>query len=437
MATIRKHGNKWQVQVRRAGSPPVSRSFTLKADAEVWARQTEVQADKRAIPADARMLDRTTVLQLMQRYQESVIPQKRCAKIEADMMAAMMKCSWSRLTLSAVSAATFNTYRDDRLKTVKPSTLCREFSILQHMFNLAIRDWGVPLQSNPFANVRRPRITGARERRVEGQEEMARLLAAAEQCNNPYIYPIMLFAIETGKGHIHEYMLSDAKNVKNILSGNRTVLTNSTTAETVDLVTMSGRRVAERLQAKDVLSSSGIAKIRDQVAAGKFRSAQLVGTKETTQLVNPVLEKAGLAKEMSSSGISSKSTTSLAQRAGATGAGTLSEAAMTAAKSGGTVGAVVGAGIEVVTGVIDLIDGKRDFGDVALSTVKGAAKGYASGAAAGAVATTTGAVVSSGLALGGVATGTLAASAATFALPLVAAVGAGYLICEAFDWIFD
>ena len=93
MATIRKHGNKWQVQVRRAGSPPVSRSFTLKADAEVWARQTEVQADKRAIPADARILDRTTVLQLMQRYQESVIPQKRCAKIEADMMAAMMKCS--------------------------------------------------------------------------------------------------------------------------------------------------------------------------------------------------------------------------------------------------------------------------------------------------------------------------------------------------------
>jgi len=198
MATIRKHGNKWQVQVRRAGSPPVSRSFTLKADADVWARQMEIQADKRAIPADARMLDRTTVLDLMQRYQDTVIPQKRCAKIEADMMAAMMKCSWSRLTLSAVSAATFNTYRDDRLKTVKPSTVCREFSILQHMFNLAIRDWGVPLQSNPFANVRRPRITGARERRVEGQEEMARLLAAAEKCNNHYIYPIMLFAIETG-----------------------------------------------------------------------------------------------------------------------------------------------------------------------------------------------------------------------------------------------
>lgn len=29
MATIRKHGNKWQVQVRRAGSPPVSRSFMV------------------------------------------------------------------------------------------------------------------------------------------------------------------------------------------------------------------------------------------------------------------------------------------------------------------------------------------------------------------------------------------------------------------------
>lgn len=198
MATIRKHGNKWQVQVRRAGSPPVSRSFTLKADAELWARQTEIQADKRAIPVDPRVLDRTTVLELMQRYQDTVIPQKRCAKIEADMMTAMMKCPWSRLTLSAVSATTFNAYRDERLKTVKASTVCREFAILQHMFNVAIKEWGIPLPANPFVHVRRPRITGARERRVEGQEEMAQLLAAAEKCNNPYVYPIMLFAIETG-----------------------------------------------------------------------------------------------------------------------------------------------------------------------------------------------------------------------------------------------
>jgi hypothetical protein len=52
MATFRKRGDKWQVQVRLNGCPPISRSFLLKADAVAWARQTEVEADRRAIPVD-------------------------------------------------------------------------------------------------------------------------------------------------------------------------------------------------------------------------------------------------------------------------------------------------------------------------------------------------------------------------------------------------
>ncbi len=67
MASIRKRGDKWQVQVRRLGCPPVTRSFLLKADAETWARQTEVEADRRSLPADARVLDRTTLRELVER----------------------------------------------------------------------------------------------------------------------------------------------------------------------------------------------------------------------------------------------------------------------------------------------------------------------------------------------------------------------------------
>ena len=39
MATIRKRGAKWQVQIRRVGFPPISRSFHVHKDAEAWARQ--------------------------------------------------------------------------------------------------------------------------------------------------------------------------------------------------------------------------------------------------------------------------------------------------------------------------------------------------------------------------------------------------------------
>ena len=53
MATIRKRGAKWQVQVRRAGRQPVSRSFHVLRDAQAWARQTELQADRSEAGANA------------------------------------------------------------------------------------------------------------------------------------------------------------------------------------------------------------------------------------------------------------------------------------------------------------------------------------------------------------------------------------------------
>jgi len=37
MASIRKRGDRWQAQVRRKGSKPLSKTFKLKADAERWA----------------------------------------------------------------------------------------------------------------------------------------------------------------------------------------------------------------------------------------------------------------------------------------------------------------------------------------------------------------------------------------------------------------
>jgi hypothetical protein len=60
MATIRKRGAKWQVQIRRLGVRPISRSFHVHKDAEAWARQMEVQADRRDLPRDPKALQRVT-----------------------------------------------------------------------------------------------------------------------------------------------------------------------------------------------------------------------------------------------------------------------------------------------------------------------------------------------------------------------------------------
>ena len=46
MATIRRRGTTWQVQVRRQEHATLSRTFRLKADAEQWARQKEAEIDR-------------------------------------------------------------------------------------------------------------------------------------------------------------------------------------------------------------------------------------------------------------------------------------------------------------------------------------------------------------------------------------------------------
>ncbi|WP_051453158.1 hypothetical protein [Dechloromonas agitata] len=239
------------------------------------------------------------------------------------------------------------------------------------------------------------------------------------------------------KGHIHEVLVKDVRNACNLLTlnGASTELTKSTTAGTVDLVTTKGGKVIERLQVKDVTSQAGIDKLVKQCADGKYRSAQLVGSEESAQAFNKAAEKAGISKRMTSTGVSSKSTQSLAQRAGATGSGSLGSAMGQAAKAGGAAGAIIGGGVAAVKGCIDLIDGRADAVEVAGTVVKAGAKGGVSGAAAGAAATATGAgAVAAVSALG--MTG-IAATAVTVGAPLAVAVGVGYVASEIFDWIFD
>jgi hypothetical protein len=77
MATIRKRGAKWQVQIRRVGVRPVSRSFHVRKDAEAWARQMEVEVDRHDLPRDLKALKRVTLGQLVERYRDTVSVRKR------------------------------------------------------------------------------------------------------------------------------------------------------------------------------------------------------------------------------------------------------------------------------------------------------------------------------------------------------------------------
>lgn len=196
MATIRKRGEKWQVQVRRKGQQPLSRSFQKKADAQTWARNTEADLDRQGLPPNTRQLKSTTVHDLIERYRDTMTVRKRGKVQETDRLNLMLRHRLAKATLAELSPSIFTKYRDERLTCCKPETVRRELSLLQHVFEIARREWGVPITVNPLANVKKPPADPPRERRLDG-DELDRLIEACAKCRNKLIKPLILLAIET------------------------------------------------------------------------------------------------------------------------------------------------------------------------------------------------------------------------------------------------
>ena len=197
MATIRRHRKKWQVQIRRAGLAPISKSFLELKDAKAWARHKEVQADRRELPSNPRALQQVILGELIVRYRDTVTVHKRGAHFERAVLNAFLLHPICRRRLSDLTGTHFAVYRDERLKEVKPTTLKRQLGPIRHMFEVARNEWGLPLRENPLDKLQLKAPDQRRERRLK-PGELDKLIATARRCRNPLIAPIILFAVATG-----------------------------------------------------------------------------------------------------------------------------------------------------------------------------------------------------------------------------------------------
>ena len=80
--------------------------------------------------------------------------------------------------------------------TVKASSVNRELGIFRHAFEVARRNWDIPIRDNPFAMVTRKKASSPRTRRLQDGERK-RLDDACAQCRNPYIRYLVQLAVET------------------------------------------------------------------------------------------------------------------------------------------------------------------------------------------------------------------------------------------------
>jgi integrase len=196
MATIRRRRDKFEVQVRRAGLPHLSKSFSALKDAQAWARLKEGQADRSELPLDPKTLQRVTLGELVERYRDTVTVEKRTRLREQYALAAFLAHPICSKRLSELRTEDFAAYRDQRLREIKPLSLKRQLAPIHNLFEIAREDWGLPIRENPLDKLRLKAPDQRRERRLK-PGELNRILEAARFCRNPLIARIILFALAT------------------------------------------------------------------------------------------------------------------------------------------------------------------------------------------------------------------------------------------------
>ncbi|GIQ76222.1 integrase [Bradyrhizobium sp. RD5-C2] len=185
------------MQVRRSGARPLSKSFLRRKDAEAWARDMEVRADRSDLPADTSVLKTLRLSDLIERYRNDVTPQKRGARVEDAVLARMLRDPICKTPLSQLGVPEFAGYRDRKLIEVAPTTLKRQLNPIQHMFEVAKRDWAIPIRDNPVKSLRFVATPRLRTRRLY-PGELDRLIKATRKCRTPLIASIIRFALATG-----------------------------------------------------------------------------------------------------------------------------------------------------------------------------------------------------------------------------------------------
>lgn len=198
MATIRQRtSGYWQAIVRRKGAPDQSKTFRKKKDAEGWAATIESEI-ARGVFVSRDEAEKTTFAKVAERFEEEVLPNKRSGDRDVYRLRQVVE-HFGKHTLAAITSSMIAAYRDDRLKTLSPQTVVHEINLLSRIFKACTMDWGINLPMGiPTAQVRKPKVANARERRLESDEEQ-RIFAAIERgSRHSSLRSVIEFALETG-----------------------------------------------------------------------------------------------------------------------------------------------------------------------------------------------------------------------------------------------
>jgi integrase len=161
------------------------------------------------------------IAELLQRYHKHAESYKESYSRERYALEGFKKYFGGRY-LSDITTWGVEKWKRDREKQVQKSTVNRELTVLKHMLKMGVK-WGL-MASNPAAGVSPYPVQEGRFRYL-AEEEIPTLLEACEkQVTSPWLYPLVVLALNTGarQGELAELRFEDLDLGRNLIYFGRT-----------------------------------------------------------------------------------------------------------------------------------------------------------------------------------------------------------------------
>ncbi len=196
----KRDSGQWQAQVRKKGYPTQTKSFVTRAVAAQWVRSIEYEMDQ-GLFVSRNEAETTTVGELLGRYLIEYTAGKKGAGPEACRIRMLLRHPLAKRFIASIRGLDMARYRDERLQQVSAGSVRRELTILSQLFEVSRKEWGIFVH-NPVREIKLPKKGKARDRRLQDaaddlDTEESRLFATCRRCHNPYLLPIVQFALET------------------------------------------------------------------------------------------------------------------------------------------------------------------------------------------------------------------------------------------------
>lgn len=195
MATVRKRGDRWRVEVYRDGKRK-SKTCSTKTEAILWGAEEEKKLELMA----NGMQPETLFSDVIKRYLNEITPTKRGEKHEFNRLTRFLRHPITDKYISDVTRQDLELWIKERLETVKGESVRRELSTIGHIFKVAVERWGY-IQNSPMVGLQQPQASKPRTQRFTQADidEIIKISGYNESLKTAKARTgaAMLFAVET------------------------------------------------------------------------------------------------------------------------------------------------------------------------------------------------------------------------------------------------